>query len=130
MDQARGFRLGACGHGRTRAADWLHPFLYHLAPGRIRWPYWISRGFRIGNGKSCSFDSTVRAGETQGAGPGRAVIDVYRLDGVEPRRDVLTEVLARHLGVPAAGIVVDRRCAMCGGPHGKPFLDPRVHGPD
>ncbi|HZQ48957.1 MAG TPA: 4'-phosphopantetheinyl transferase superfamily protein [Candidatus Dormibacteraeota bacterium] len=58
------------------------------------------------------------------------MIDVYRVDGVEPGRDVLSEVLARHLGVPAAGIVVVRRCAICGGQHGKPFLDPRVHGQD
>jgi 4'-phosphopantetheinyl transferase len=42
---------------------------------------------------------------------------------------VLRTVIGAHLGIPPADLMVDRRCRVCGGDHGKPWLPaaPDVH---
>jgi 4'-phosphopantetheinyl transferase len=55
-------------------------------------------------------------------------VRVYRLARAAPGFDPTRQVLARELGVPASDLVINRTCALCGGPHGKPALDASVHG--
>ena len=90
----------------------------------------IARGFRIGNGQSCSIDSNRRGGKTDPFALSRNGVDVHRLDRDQAGGDALRVVLSRYLGLAASDIRIDRTCALCGGQHGKPVLDMRVHGPN